>query len=84
MLLKKAYPLPVAAPKRGAAIRESWLLPFRSSRILRTYFYTAFSEGPTWADIVEIYIRMRNDKKGLAILYVNLKNASDLKGTACI
>jgi len=33
---------------------------------------------------VEIYIRMRNDKKGLAILYGNLKNASDLKGTACI
>ena len=56
-------------------------LGFRMSDFTRI---AATVEGQdfTWDDIMEIYIGMRNDKKGRAILYGNLKNTSDPEGTA--
>ena len=67
--------------------RRKWMedrlkpLGFRMSDFTRI---AATVEGQdfTWDDIMEIYIGMRNDKKGRAILYGNLKNASDPEGTA--
>ena len=67
--------------------RRKWMedrlrpLGFRMSDFTRI---AATIEGQdfTWDDIMEIYIGMRNNKKGRAILYGNLKNASDPEGTA--
>ncbi len=67
--------------------RRKWMedrlkpLGFRMSDFTRI---AATVEGKdfTWDDIMEIYIGMRNDKKGRAILYGNLKNVSDPEGTA--
>ena len=67
--------------------RRKWMedrlrpLGFRMSDFTRI---AATVEGQdfTWDDIMEIYIGMRNDKKGRAILYGNLKNTSDPEGTA--
>ena len=67
--------------------RRKWMedrlrpLGFRMSDFTRI---AATVEGKdfTWDDIMEIYIGMRNDKKGRAILYGNLKNTSDPEGTA--
>lgn len=78
--------------QRDAALRHiferrKWMedrlkpLGFRMSDFTRI---AATVEGKdfTWDDIMEIYIGMRNDKKGRAILYGNLKNVSDPEGTA--
>ena len=78
--------------QRDAALRHiferrKWMedrlrpLGFRMSDFTRIAA-TIDGQDFTWDDIMEIYIGMRNDKKGRAILYGNLKNTSDPEGTA--